>query len=174
MKKLMTIAILGLALIEASAFATSIKPEKVGAEFTRMKLDSQLNYGEIIGGSIAVDYYGQQAKLTLDPQQAICAPESFACPRYYRAPIQIELPITSVTTDACGVIHIEASKDLRAVDGDLQQLFITDYSETRCRYLVIAPTVVEYKTLSAGMGGNIVVTTSSFYANQLEALPELN
>lgn len=65
----------------------------------------------------------------------------------------VELPIVKVTKTGCGDTYI-ARRDLRPVDGILEELTLQDFSEIQCR-IAIHPdhvTKLEFKTAHSGMG----------------------
>ena len=161
-----------LSLTQTTAFAFPIHSSALNAQITHSQIDSQLSYAnDISGGSITVDYEAKTVTLTLN-HASHCPPGRF-CMMMLLAPVQIELPITSVSVNACNSVAITASKDMRMVDGDLEQIVVSDNSRFNCPTLIkLVDTEAVYTTSSSGMGGMHVETRSVFYADRLQSTSE--
>lgn len=121
--------IMGLALVISSLASAAVGVEKY--EIVNAEFDSQhLRNATFAYGSIEVNYEKQNLKLFA--QTRFHCPPGRYCAAVMPAPLQIELPIQSVKTDVCNVKQIVASEDRRPVDGDLQQVTLTDASLSTC------------------------------------------
>lgn len=110
-------------------------------------------------GHIVVNYDKETVTLTAE-KLFYCPPEVF-CAQVMPQPKVVELPIKYLNTDACGITHIIAEKDLRPVDGNLQKIIIDDTSEATCKTLVNIPTRASYVTSYFDRRNNEQVTEES-------------
>jgi hypothetical protein len=76
-------------------------------------------------GTLTVNYDKGTVKLFVESKQRPC-PEGRLCALAMLPPLSVELPITSVSVDTCGIKHVVASKDMRPVDGALEKLTVSD------------------------------------------------
>jgi hypothetical protein len=85
-------------------------------------------------GSMLLDY--DKKTLSLEITGYRC-PEGRECGEDL-SKLSVSLPIVSIKTDDCGIRHIQALRDARPADGDLQILNVEDASQMTC------PTFVRY------------------------------
>ena len=97
-------------------------------------------------GTLSIDY--EAGLVTLDVVRAINCPAGRMCIQVMPMPLSIELPITSIKTDDCGIHHVVASVDMRPADGELQQLSVDDPSDLTCQTLVAVIPQAQYLTAS--------------------------
>ena len=136
MKKLMMIL---SCLLSLNAFAGNITQTSLTIE----NLDPRLEMPSAHGANLIVNSKDKTVTLSL-VLGAECPPhaECFVGPIFNN----ITLPIVSISKDKCNIVHIIAKKDLRTVDGELQQLNVTDNSKNTCFFPEQAITLVEYIT----------------------------
>lgn len=167
-----SLATLALISLMGAAQASQLPTGKT-AEIFRADLDPQLTLPtHKIEGVIELDTIRREAGLSLVAYypDRVCEIGRI-CPAFLPAPVDfhVTLPIVYEEVDSCNVKTIIAREDHRPVDGNFAQLTITDASRIRgdrqcdgIRYA--APVVAEYVTISAGMGGPVVRTSSMFSA----------
>lgn len=107
-------------------------------------------------GTLTVDYVASKVTLQVEDKPA-CKP-GMACPQYIRI-FKVELPITAIETDGCGIDHITASHDQRPVDGSLKKITVSDTRNMTCRMLAFPTAEYETKYFDR-MGGKEVTNIS--------------
>jgi hypothetical protein len=97
-----------------------------------------LGISQIQGGLVEINHRrGGDVTLTLQPK--FSCPAGRACAEVMPAPVQIRLPLVSVTRGECNTVVYTAKRDLRPVDGGLMQLQIVDNRANNCRTFVRVP-----------------------------------
>ena len=82
----------------------------------------------------------------------------------------VELPIVEMTSDNECYVTVHASKDLRPVDGMLQDIKIDDYSKTSCVFKTKPISNITYFTSYINrMTGEEVNATSTIKAEMFDA-----
>lgn len=94
-------------------------------------------------GNIALDYVNQSVTLTI---QKLSGCKTLICPKNMMMPLVVTVPITSITTDSCGIHTVTAQIDERPVDGGLKQIVILDPSEITCQTFVEVLPKAKYVT----------------------------
>lgn len=115
-----------------------------------------------LSGTITVDPHLKIIKLQLN---SITCPVSLALPSCQVQPItEIELPLVEIKSNVgCSGVKYLAQKDLRPVDGNFEQIVVTDYSQIECRIIVPQDqmTRVKIKTITSGFSPEGVATFES-------------
>lgn len=141
MKNIIFVAAL---LLSATSFAKSQKPAGV-IEFAVTKaVFSKAHISNPGAATITVDYSNSKARLMV-VSESTC-PVGMACAIAMPAPLIVELPITSVESDDCGIVTVTAQQDSRPVDGSLQELKVTDASQMTCKTFIAVFSEAHYKT----------------------------
>lgn len=122
--------------------------------------------------SVQIDY--AQELVTLTVYRSFKCPPNRMCPLMLPLPVVIELPITSVQTNECGVRQVTAEKDMRPADGELKTLTIEDGSDITCPTLLPFEGKAQYETRYESMltGGSAVIQTSTMVLKQSETQAE--
>jgi hypothetical protein len=84
------------------------------------------------GGTLTVDYTKLTVKLEIRRGMPPC-PAGMACIQMIPSPLIVELPLTSIEEDSCGIHHVTAQRDARPVDGALEKIQFEDISGMTCR-----------------------------------------
>ncbi|MBI2519717.1 MAG: hypothetical protein HYV97_04850 [Bdellovibrio sp.] len=105
-------------------------------------VDSHLRNLDVTGGKVAVNPVSKVASVTLNladncPVNAYCL--------VYIPEFKIELPITNISKDRCGVITYVAEKNMMPVDGAYKKLVIKDTSFSICEMFYAAATMISYE-----------------------------
>lgn len=148
---------------------TMLRPVSIAlrAEIMRFEIDPDLNYADNIeSGSIEVNYAKKTAELVLY-RKSMCRPDMI-CIALVPPPMIIQLPIISVNKDGCGSKVIIAKKDMRPVDGALNELEIMDNSHRICRDLRAPTEITHLSSFFNRINGFTETNESHFYANRLE------
>ncbi len=170
MKALLTVFL--ASTVVATANARSIRQDIEAAEIKESHIhpNSYLNGEKLDGtGLVYINHTQKTATLQLN-RRFFCPPGRF-CPQVMPEPVMITLPIKKVSEGACNSVIYVAVKDKRPADGNYEGLRITDnrrFYETCRSVRAVEPTYVEYKTISAGFGGPVVETLSTFTAKPLQ------
>jgi hypothetical protein len=114
--------------------------------------------------SVIVNFAQNYVQLNIGPQ----CPHGALC---LIAGFEQSAPITSISTDSCGVETIVASKDLRPVDGGFVQITVTDNSRSICEIVYPYMTVVDVKTAHYTRSESNEVTTNSIFRGKLALHP---
>ncbi len=139
--------------------ATSLPTRPESVELDEMSLDPNLSLAnKTVSASLSVDQGAGKASLTfkIDPCKNVGRP----C-RGMIYPRTVELPITSVSTDACGSTVIVAQTRPIALGGPVETLSIVDHRTRLCEDLIRKMTEVAFDTSS---GSGVVHTTHSEFA----------
>lgn len=158
-------------LASVSTQARSIHPLTyvLSADIESMDIDqnSYLNEMALYGGVVKVKQIRKE--LSLELNYAPVCPPNMMCPAVLSVH-EITLKLTSQVTDHCGNVSYIAERDMRPVDGIMEKLVVTDYTNNICPTFVALPaTGVSYQTsFFDRINGKEVSTLSSFYAAKLE------
>jgi hypothetical protein len=142
MKKLLLIAGLFLAstTYAASNFTGTVELNVVNATYAPAHA---MNPGK---GSLTLNYDKHTVRLMVVRNGNPC-PAGMLCTLEMPAPLIVELPITSIDVDSCGIKHVVARKDLRPVDGALEQITVSDStSKLTCLTFVQGVPEATYET----------------------------
>lgn len=124
------------------------------------RLDPQYKVKAGLHGSVSVDLLTDNVRLSVY-QRPVCKPGQ-PCPALIRTILDAELPIISVEQNDCGVTVAKARRDLRLVDGGLEEITVRDNRTNMCPTFVALPaTSVKYHTESSAFN----VTHESFTRN---------
>lgn len=127
MKQFVLLTILSVGAI---AFA---KPQK-SAGVLEFEIKSaqyaQSHVQDALNGQITLNY--TEKKVNLYVREKSKCPSNMFCAQVVKA-LSVELPITSIETDDCGVRHVTALKDERPVDGIMQKITVSDPTKMTCR-----------------------------------------
>ena len=94
--------------------------------------------------SLVLNY--EKAEVTLTVTRHFSCPAGQMCAQMMPAPLVVQLPVVSVTSDSCGLRTVTAKQDSRPVDGMLQEIKVTDSSRMTCKtFVAVEPTAI-YKT----------------------------
>lgn len=141
MKKIILAAALS---ISAVAFAAEQKEGKATLEYTiKSAKYAQGHVKNAEYGTLTLDYANQSVKLFVSEKSSCKVGRP--CPAVVRA-LSVELPISSVETDACGIRHVTAMKDDRVVDGIMQKIKVSDSSDMTCRTFAAVVPKATYET----------------------------
>lgn len=158
-------------LTSVTANARSLHPLTfvLSAELTEVMnidQDSYLNNLRIHGGKVEVRQVRKEINLAL--QTAPECPAGMMCPAVL-VEHNITLPIIAEYTGDCGSTIYVAQKDDRPVDGALQKLIVTDYTNNKCPHFIALPeTGVTYESAHYDrINGGQVSTHSTFEAGEL-------
>lgn len=129
--------------------------------------NSYLNDMRIYGGLIEVKQLKEEITLTFNV--APDCPAGMFCAAVL-VPHVITLPLKSQTTDQCGNTTFIAKRDMRPVDGALEQIAVTDHTDNKCPTFVALPaTGITYETsIYDRINGAQVSTYSNFEAGKLK------
>jgi hypothetical protein len=124
---------------------------------------------------------GSRVSFNLDTQQVLlrlelvpvvkCPPNAMCAPGKPYSKV-VTLPIVRKFRDACGAKVVVARKDLRPVDGALEEIEIRDNRSNTCKTLVaLAPTEGHFRTAFYDrIGGREVKMHTSFKGEALERI----
>lgn len=119
-------------------------------------------------GRIFVDYANNKALLQVE-REFFC-PASEICPQVMPEPLRVELPITTVEVDTCGIKKITALVDMRPADGSKQELVIEDASSVTCQFLIPVESKAAYETSHYDrLNGKEVVNVSKMQLHRVSA-----
>ncbi len=141
MKKLLFTASL---FMSAAAMAVSLKPIATSEFVVTSAIYAPNHVTNAGAGKLTVDYANKKMRLVVEREMT--CPENMKCAAVMPAPLVIELPITSVQTDSCGIHHVTAKRDMRPADGNLQQLTVDDSAAMTCKTLVAVIPEAQYMT----------------------------
>jgi hypothetical protein len=142
MKKLLLIASLVLGTVAQARVQVATGVVQFNIEKAEFAPAHASNPGN---GTVTVNYDKGTVNLFV-VRQSTC-PAGMMCALAMPAPIIVELPITTVSVDSCGVKHVVASKDMRPVDGALEKLSVTDASAMKnCMTFVQVVSNATYET----------------------------
>lgn len=144
MKNFLVLSLVVLSVI-STAQARSLHPETFTRSASLLTWDfdpsSRLAEVDILEGSIRVNAVTKVVKLTL--QYPFPCPIGMICMQVIENEV-IELPLTEVKRDGCGVVVYTAQKDKRPVDGALTEIIVRDNSRSVCEIIYPAMTTLEY------------------------------
>lgn len=159
MNKLLLISFLLFVAVTGNAENAPLK----SAELVNFNLDKE-QFGQkyINNGSVEINSNSKTITLKLLELLPVCptAQPGFASCRavgFKKKQIKIEIPIIDVSTTDCGATVYRAARDLRTIDGNLQELTIVDNSTMNCQVLLPedAMTDVVYSVTTSGFGGTV-------------------
>lgn len=159
-------------LTSAAASARSLHPLTYVlfadlTEVMNIDQDSHLDKLNIFGGKVEVRQIRKEINLAL--QYAPECPVGMMCPAVL-VDHNITLPIISEYTGDCGSTVYVAQKDDRPVDGILEKIIVTDYTNNKCPHFIALPeTGITYESAFYDrINGAMVNTHSTFEATELE------
>jgi hypothetical protein len=114
-------------------------------EVKNARWDSKLNVEQNANGLMHVDYDAQTVSLTVPRRMPRC-PRDMACIQVMPSPMIVQLPITDIKTDSCGIRTVVALKDQRPVDGILQKIKLVDASDATCQFFRAPDQPASYQT----------------------------
>lgn len=159
---------LGLATPMASATmltGTTPWPVIFKAELVLAQMDPEFEE-QVDRGTIILDRTRKQALLVLHRQPDCASPRG--CARLLPEPIEIELPLVKVGTDACGRRTYKAQRDDRPVDGNLEVVEIRDNTQATCETAEEQhETEVTYVRVTAGYGSPVQMIRSRLLGGRL-------
>lgn len=131
-------------LLSATVFAQNEKLSGL-REFNIVKSDFAASHAAETGdGSLTIDFTKSSVKLFVTRKHT--CPPNMMCAQFMPAPLIVELPITSLKTDSCGIHTIVAREDKRPVDGSLSVMTIKDATDMTCKTLVAVANEASYQT----------------------------
>lgn len=116
-------------------------------------------------GTVTVDY--TRGLIILDVVRAMNCPANRMCAQVMPMPLTVELPISTLQTDNCGIHHVVASVDMRPADGALEELSVDDPTDLTCQTLVAVIPQAKYLTSYYGRINSGPVTYISTMQLQL-------
>jgi hypothetical protein len=134
---------------------------KYVSELTSFNVDPALIRGKVTDAKLELDYSTRTATLQIGSNPCPVVHGYVACSAI-RAERVIEVSIVSRVDVGCGSQKITALHDGRPADGQLEILEIVDHTARVCMDLRPHAVEVTLTTESAGMGGPIVRTRSTF------------
>lgn len=134
-----------IAIAFATTTTTAFAKERGLFEFKIQKATFAAAHVKNAGsGKLLLNY--EKGEVTLTVTQRFSCPEGLMCAQVMPAPVVVELPIVSVTKDACGIRTVTAKDDGRPADGMLQEIVVKDPTRMTCKtFVAVAPTAT-YKT----------------------------
>lgn len=152
-------------LVSATSFATTGIKSYVVTKAT-FAASHVVNPGR---GNVVLNY--DTSTITLEVQKLTPCKPGQLCSQIAYMPLFVELPITSIETDSCGIRRVTASKDQRPVDGDLQTITVIDPSEMTCQTFVAVLPEATYETNYVDRrNGKDVVDTSKMTLQELKKI----
>jgi hypothetical protein len=151
-KALVSVLFFGAGLVSSSpAFAGDVYQ----SQLERISLDSHYDTDRPVDkGEVVLDFASRQVRLSLG-SSSLC-PRGRLCIMPVRPLIALELPMTGVKKDACGVVTVTAAR------GD-QTIEVVDHASSTCiRLANQAPTVITFREQG--------VSESVFEGGKLEAV----
>jgi len=141
MKKIVMLALFS---VSAVAFAAQ---QKSGQGILEYKVTSaKYAKGHVLNpqdGMLTLDYTNQKVRLVVT-EKTICA-KGMMCAQMIKT-LTVDLPITGVETDNCGIRHVVAAQDQRPVDGIMQKLTVSDPSDMTCKTFVAVTPNASYES----------------------------
>jgi hypothetical protein len=135
--------------------------KKITFTLNKFKVDPLITGYRIRSGQGSIDLKTKKMEIVLTTYK-VC-PEGMMCATVVPPPVRIEMILSKVTRDQCGGVTYRGYRDLRPVDGQMQDLVVKDNTRFRCpTFAPIAPFEVTYKTSSYHrMSGRLVTTHST-------------
>lgn len=118
--------------------ATAFGSNDVLFKIEKPKFHKEHIKGTFASGSMLVSYEQSFVRMTLERAMPRC-PVGAMCAMVMPAPVVVELPITSVEVDHCGVKTVVAQTDMRPADGLLNKIELVDATDLNGRCHFIAP-----------------------------------
>ena len=160
MKNLIGTLAIGMTLLGSNGARADEIPANqkyLQAPLTQFTLDPQLHtFGSPVGGNIIIDHTKNTATLTV--YLHFYCPPGRLCMQIVPAPLIVELPIVSTTSDSAGEV-ITARQDLRTTDGDLEELIIREQNTDSAQ----PATSIEYMTEGFNPSTHAPQTTRSVF-----------
>ena len=140
-------------LAGAQANATSMLTQ-LNANLQTFNMDaaSPLAQRDIRFGTIKIDFAHQEVTLILNPAFRCNAPAGAMCMMVMPQPVEVTLPLKSVTTDGCNAIVYEAEVNYLPVDGNGKFLTVIDNSNNYCEMYPLHMTEVRFREAGGGRG----------------------
>lgn len=141
-------AITLLSGISANANETAVRRPQAPvlySQFLTMDIDKNFGNDTYISGYVALDLEKNEILFSLQPQSS--CPVGRMCLAVMPMPYEVTIPVSEVHFDRCGATIYVAKRDLRPVDGAMQQIVVTDNSTNICLTRELRPMVkVTYDT----------------------------
>lgn len=144
-------------LITAIGLAKTVKPSGVVEYKVKEATYSSEHVQNATRAKLVLNY--DKSTLALSIQVAFHCPEGRICAQVMPMPVQVELPIVSVTNDGCGIRSVTAKLDKRPADGSLQLIRVTDTSNMICK-MFVEPTATYLTSYYDRLNGKIVTDES--------------
>lgn len=158
---------LSLLLGGAQANATSIV-QTLTAQIESFHLDpaSPLSAYNMASGSVRIDFLIKEIQVILQP--AMNCPAGEICAAVMPAPLKNRAYLIRVEKDNCGNTIYVGKRDMSAVDGDVKEITVTDYTQNICPTFVALPsTEIVYRHSGYGRGEQYFDFTHHFTAGIL-------
>ena len=156
-----------ITLFGAPAFAQvpANQDRIVAASLDHFNVDQNASIAhDVSSGSVSVNLSRKTVTLVL-LRTYHCT--TAVCPQFMIAPTVIELPLVKKETDTCGGVTYTAKKDLRPVDGSLQELTVNDGHNFSCPSFVrVLPTSVTYSTEAFNRSTGQDVKSDSYFSSE--------
>lgn len=126
-------------IVASQAEARSIKAF-IGAELTTFNFQagSMHSRNEVTGGYVAIGVYAEK-NITLRVDFKSNCPPGAMCIAMMPIPLEVTVPVQSVTVGSCGETIYEGLVDQRPVDGIMQKLTVVDHRTDTCKYFIAVP-----------------------------------
>ena len=129
-------------------FPTATKVSKLSV----YRPNGSVSYEMAVAGTLSLNFTTNTVKLEATPY--IKCPALQLCPQVRYSTIEAELQITRVMNDRCGNQVITALRDLRPVDGILEEIKVIDHSSSTCKMAYPSMTEVTYRKAFQGRLGS--------------------
>lgn len=161
-----------LSLVSESAQARSMQTHfDISAPLVNISLDPKITLNPIQGGTIRIKYNMMKKKdnfIQLVLFQGYYCPPNLFCTMMMPAPYIVKVPLLKMEVDSCGSVIYSGHIDERIVDGNFQELTVRDHTGNKCPTFVALPeTGIQYRLITAGMGGPVVNVLSTMTAKEL-------
>jgi hypothetical protein len=105
---------------------------------------SPLSRQNFEGGLVYVNFFTKEIHLTFQP--AMNCPQGKFCALVVPAPLKVYVNLIKTEKDTCGNTIYKGKRDTLAVDGDLKEITVTDYTQNTCPTFVAWPeTKITYR-----------------------------
>ena len=129
----------------SSANATSLHPDTFLQSANLLTwdfdVDSHLRHLDVTDGTLTVNPISKVASLTFNLANT-CPPNAFCL--IYIPEFKIQLPITKISKDRCGVVTYVAERNMMPADGAHEKLVIKDTSFSVCEMFYPSATIISY------------------------------